>query len=261
MSGTFVVNGSPTQTAMADHAGARSQMAQLMVAGVVVLVLLFMTGPLQYFPHCALAAIVFTIGLGMMDFAGLRAIRRESPGEYYLAIGTAAAVVALGVEQGILLAIALSLFRHVRHSYRPHTLMLAEDAAGRWIAVPAKPGKVTEPGLIVYRFGADLFYANQNRFTDEVHALIDCAPTPIHWFVIDASAISDIDCSAAQSVRELLDEMARRKVAIIFGRVTSYLKSDLDRHGITAAAGADRIFPTLHEAIAVTRGGELPQIG
>ncbi len=85
----------------------------------MLLVLLFLTGPLQYLPRCVLASIVFTIAVGMIDVAGLRAIRRESPGEFYLAVATAAAVVAIGVEQGILLAIALSLFRHVRHSYQP----------------------------------------------------------------------------------------------------------------------------------------------
>jgi MFS superfamily sulfate permease-like transporter len=163
-------------------------------------------------------------------------------------------VVALGVEQGILLAIALSLFRHVRHSYRPHTMMLEANAEGVWVTVPAQPGKVTEPGLIVYRFGADLFYANQNRFVDEVRALVANAPTPVHALVIDASAITDIDCSAAQSLRDLIGEMARQNVTIVFGRVTSYLKSDLDRHGITAAVGAERIFRTLHEAIAYARG-------
>src|SRR6202011_72165 len=124
------------------------------LAGVVLLVLLFLTGPLQYLPRCVLAAIVFTIAVGMVDVARLRDIRRESPGEFYLAVTTAATVVTLGVEQGILLAIALSLFRHVRHSYRPHTMMLAPDAAGMWIAAPAAPGIETEPGLIVYRFGA-----------------------------------------------------------------------------------------------------------
>lgn len=250
VSGTFVVNGSPTQTAMADHVGARSQVAQLVLAGVVVLVLLFLTGPLQYLPRCVLAAIVFTIAVGMIDMGRLRAIRRESPGEFYLAIVTAAAVVAIGVEQGILLAIALSLFRHVGHSYRPHTLMYAPDAAGRWTPVPATPGKVTEPGLIVYRFGADLFYANQNLFTDEVRALVEHAPTPVRWFVVDAGAITDIDYSAAQSIRDLLDELARRKVEMIFGRVNRYLRSDMDRHGITAAIGERRIFATLHEAMA-----------
>ena len=260
MTGAFVVNGSPTQTAMADKVGARSQIAHLVLACVVLLVLLFLTSPLQYLPRCVLASIVFTIAVGMIDVARLRNIRRESPGEYYLAVTTAAAVVVLGVEQGILLAIALSLFRHVRHSYRPHTMMLQANAEGEWEAVPAQPGKVTEPGLIVYRFGADLFYANQNRFSDEVRALVARAPTPVHSVVIDASAITDIDCSAAQSLRDLIDEMKRRNITMVFGRVTSYLKSDLDRHGITAAVGAGRIFPTLHEAIAFARGEPAPAL-
>ena len=92
ISGAFVVNGSPTQTAMADQAGARSQIAQLAFAAVVLIVLLFLTGPLQYLPHCVLASIVFTIAVGMVDVRGLRAIRRESPGEFLLALFTAAAV-------------------------------------------------------------------------------------------------------------------------------------------------------------------------
>jgi SulP family sulfate permease len=250
LSGTFVVNGSPTQTAMADHVGARSQVAQLVLAGVVVLVLLFLTGPLQYLPRCVLAAVVFTIAVGMVNLKRLRDIRRESPGEFYLAVITAAAVVAVGVEQGILLAIALSLFRHVSHSYRPHTLMYAPDACGLWQPVAATPGKVTEPGIIVYRFGADLFYANQNLFTDEVRALVEHAPAPIRWFIVDAGAITDIDYSAAQGMLDLLGELARRKVDLIFGRVNHYLRSDMDRHGITAAIGQSRIFATLHEALA-----------
>jgi high affinity sulfate transporter 1 len=255
LSGAFVVNGSPTQTAMAERAGARSQVAQLVLAAVVVLVLLFLTGPLQYLPRCVLAAIVFTIAVGMLDLARLRDIRRESPGEFHLAIATAAAVVAIGVEQGILLAIALSLFRHVRHSYRPHSSVLVPDASGQWTAVEATPGIVTEAGLIVYRFGADLFYANQNSFCDEVHALVQHAPAPIRWFVVDAGAITDIDYSAAQSVRDLLDDLRGHGVSMIFGRVSRYLRSDLDRHGITKAVGEAGIFTTLHAAIDSTRGG------
>jgi sulfate permease, SulP family len=258
MSGTFVVNGSPTQTAMADHVGARSQIAQLVLAGVVVLVLLVLTGPLQYLPRCVLAAIVFTIAVGMIDVKQLRDIRRESPGEFYLAIITAGAVVASGVEQGILLAIALSLFRHVRHSYRPHTMMLAPDSSGRWAPVSVTPGRVTEPGIIVYRFDADLFYANQNRFTDEVRALVAHAPTPVRWFIVDAGAITDIDYSAAQSVRELLEDLTRQRVSMLFGRVSSYLRSDMDRHGITAAVGEARIFATLHQAIAAAGAATRP---
>jgi sulfate permease, SulP family len=257
VSGAFVVNGSPTQTAMAESAGARSQFAQLVFAGLVLLVLLVLTGPLEYLPRSVLAAIVFTIALGMIDLTGLRDIRRESPGEFYLATITAAVVVAVGVEQGILLAMALSLFRHVRHSYRPHTMVWAPDAEGRWTPAPTTPGAVTEPGLVIYRFGADLFYANDHRFTDEVRMLVEHASTPVRWFIVDAGAITDMDYSAARSLRDLLDDLARQNVGMVFARVSPYLKSDMDRHGITAAIGDARIFPTLHEAIAAARAGTL----
>jgi sulfate permease, SulP family len=255
VSGAFVVNGSPTQTAMAERAGARTQVAQLVFAGVVVLVLLFLTGPLQYLPRCVLGGIVFTIAIGLVDVRSLRDIRRESPGEFTLAVITAAVVALVGVEEGILLAMALSLLRHVRHSYRPHTMVLVPDATGRWLPAPAVPGSETEPGLIVYRFGADLFYANECRFADEVQALVEHAPTPVRWFVVDAGAITDLDYAAARSVLDLLEQLKRREVDLVFARVSRYLRSDMDRHGITAAIGEARIFTRLHEALAAVRGG------
>ena len=239
ISGTFVVNGSPTQTAMADRAGARSQVAQLVFAAAVLLVLLFFTGPLQYLPRCVLGAIVFTVAIGMIDLAALRDIRRESPGEFILAAITATTVVGIGVEQGILLAIVLSLFRHVRHSYRPHTMMLIEGGPnGLWEAIPIAPGKQTEPGFIVYRIGADLFYANAARFIEDVRALVDGATTPVRWFVVDASAITDLDFSAAHVIRDLLADLTARNITIAFARVAPYLRADMDRHGITAAVDA-----------------------
>ena len=255
ISGAFVVNGSPTQTAMADEAGARSQVAQLAFAAVVLVVLLFLTGPLQYLPHCVLASIVFTIAVGMVNVQGLSDIRRESPGEYLLALFTAAAVPAIGVEQGILLAIALSLVQHVRHSYQPHSMVLAPDATGRWEPAPATPGSQTEPGLIVYRFGADLFYANADRFADEVRSLVDKAPASVRWFVLDAGTVTDLDYSAARTVRDLLGELTAKNVGVAFARVSVYLRADLDRHGISAKVGEARIFATLHEALAAVRAG------
>ena len=255
VSGAFVVNGSPTQTAMADQAGARSQVAQLAFAAVVLVVLLFLTGPLQYLPHCVLASIVFTIAVGMVNVQGLSDIRRESPGEFLLALFTAAAVPAIGVEQGILLAIALSLVQHVRHSYQPHTMVLAPGLTGRWEPAPATPGSQTEPGLIIYRFGADLFYANADRFADEVRSLVDKAPASVRWFVLDAGTVTDLDYSAARTVRDLLGELTAKNVDVMFARVNTYLRADLDRHGISAKLGEARIFATLHEAIDATRPG------
>ncbi|WP_179404457.1 SulP family inorganic anion transporter [Burkholderia guangdongensis] len=252
-SGAFVVNGSPTQTAMAAGAGTRSQVGQLAFAAVVVVVLLFLSRDLQYLPHCVLAGIVFTIALGLVNVPSLNAIRTESPGEFRLALITAAAVVLVGVEHGILLAIALSLLRHVRHSYQPHTMVLEPDAAtGRWLPVPAKPGVVTAPGLIVYRFGSDLFFANDQVFASEVAELIDAAPGELRWFVVDAGAITDLDYSAARTLTDLIQAMRARDVDVIFGRVNRYLRADMDRHGITPVVGASNVFGTLHEALAAT---------
>ncbi|WP_345814927.1 SulP family inorganic anion transporter [Paraburkholderia sp. PREW-6R] len=248
-SGAFVVNGSPTQTAMADLAGARSQFAQLAFAVVVVVVLLFFSRFLQYLPHCILASIVFTIAIGLIDWKTLLAIRSESPGEFTLAVFTAAAVVLIGVEHGILVAVALSLLRHVRHSYRPHTMILAPGDNGIWVPVPATPGLQTAPGLIVYRFGADLFYANDHFFVDDTRRLIDQAPNAVQCFVVDASAITDLDYSAARSVGELCETLKRSGINVLFARVNRYLRADMDRHGITPIVEPDHIFGTLHEAL------------
>jgi SulP family sulfate permease len=249
-SGAFVVNGSPTQTAMADRAGSRSQFAQLVFAAVVVVVLLFFSKFLQYLPHCVLAGIVFTIAIGLINVQSLREIRRESPGEFTLAVFTAIAVVVLGVEHGILIAVALSLLRHVRHSYRPHTMMLAPGNDGRWQPVPSLPGTQTTAGLIVYRFGADLFYANDHFFVEEVRRLIDSAPSKIRWFVVDASAITDLDYSAARSLTDLFEALTQQNVEVVFARVNRYLRADMDRHGITEIVKASCIFGTMHEALA-----------
>ena len=249
VSGAFVVNGSLTQTAMAERAGGQSQVAQVVAAVVVVFVLLFLTGPLQYLPRFVLAAIVFNIAIGLIDRRGLVEILRESPGEFVLAIGTALTVALVGLEQGILLAVGLSLLRHVRQSYRPHTSVQAPGPTGRWVPVPAVPGVQTEPGLLVYHFGADLFYANANLFTDEVHSLIRHAPTPVRWLVVDAGAITAIDFSAARAVHDLCDDLRSAGVDIVFARVNTYLRADMDRHRISDVIGAGRIFSTMHEAV------------
>jgi high affinity sulfate transporter 1 len=256
LTGTFVVNGSPTQTGMAAAAGARSQFAQVIFAVVVLLVLLFLTGPLQYLPRCVLASIVFTIAVGMLDFAGLRDIGRESPGELKLALLTAAAVVGIGVELGILIAMGLSLLRHVNHSYRPHSGVMVPGATGRWERVAATPGIQTQPGLIVYRFGADLFYANVDRFADELRALVAGAPVHVHNIVVDAGAITDLDYAAGKTIRNLVQDLDQRGTRLILARVSQFLRADLTRHGITPLLGEDRIFATLHEGVeAAQKGG------
>ena len=254
LSGTFVVNGSPTQTAMVERSGGRSQLAHLVVAGLAAMVLLFLTGPLQYLPRCALGAIVFTIALGLVDLRGLRAIQRESPGEFLLAAGTAAVVVAIGVSEGIVLAMGYSLLRHVRHSYRPHSGVLVEDPGAHWRSTPAAPGAQSAPGLLVFQFGAELFYANAGRFAEGVRALVDRAPTPVRWLVVDAGAITSVDYSAARVLRALLDDLSRGGVTVFFVHAEPPLLADLRRHQLADAAAPDRVFDTLREALSVIDG-------
>ena len=250
LSGTFVVDGSPTQTAMVESSGGQSQLAQVATAIAVALVLLLMTKPLQYLPRCVLGAIVFFIAVRLIDVHGLREIRRESPGEYALAVFTAAVVVLVGVEQGILLAMVLSLLRIVRHSYRPHTGVLVTSQRDAWQLAPAVPGTVTKPGLIIYSFGAALFYANASLFAKEIRGLVERIPSPARWLVVDAEAITNVDYTAAQMVRQLHKELVDRGVVMVFARAPLSLKADLDRHRLTQVIGPAQFFERLHDAAA-----------
>lgn len=262
-SGTFTVNGSPTQTAMMESSGGRSQFAQLTMAALVALVLLFLTRPMQYLPRCVLGAIVFIIAIKLVNLRGLASIRRESPGEFALAVITAIVVVGVGVEQGIVLAMVLSLLRIVGHSYRPHTGVLVAEGELYWRLIPAEAGALTKPGLVIYRFGAPLFYANVGNFVDEVRAVVGSAPSPpgahnvhprqeasaVRWLVVDAEAITDLDYTAARIVRQLQRELAQESIVLAFARVPPYLKADFDRHHLTEAVGAEMIFSRLHDAL------------
>jgi sulfate permease, SulP family len=248
LSGTFVVNGSPTQTAMVESSGARGQFAQIVTAVMVGAVLLFLTGPLQYLPRCVLGAIVFLIAVRLIDLRGLWKIRQESPGEFALAAMTAAIVVLLGVERGIVVAMVVSLLRIVHHTYRPHTGVMVKDEKGYWQTLPARPGTLSEPGEVIYRFGAPLFYANASLFADEVLLLAGPAPSKLRWLIVDAEAVTNVDYSAARVVRDLVRELTARGVVLAFARVHPALRRDLDRHHITEAVGANHIFLKLHDA-------------
>jgi sulfate permease, SulP family len=259
LSGTFVVDGSPTQTAMVESSGGQSQLAQVATAIAVAFALLFLTKPLQYLPRCVLGAIVFSIAVRLIDVRGLREIRRESPEEYALAVFTAAVVVLVGVEQGILLAMVLSLLRIVRHSYRPHTGVFVVNEGDMWQVVPTVPGAVTKPGLVIYRFGAPLFYANAGLFAEQVRGLVGPTPSLVRWLAVDAEAITNVDYTAAQTVRQLHKELVDRGVVLVFARAPLSLKADLDRHLLTQVIGPAQFFDRLHDAAAAFAKLKAPQ--
>ena len=207
ITGTFVVNGSPTKTEMVDSAGGRTQISQLTAAAIVVVVLLFLTGPLANMPNAVLASVVFIIGLRLIDYLGMADILRVRPGEFAVAAITAAVVVIVGVEQGIILAMALSIIEHIYHSYKPYDSIVIEGADGSLRTVPEKQAAQLAPGLMVYCFGASLYYANANRFTAEVMDLVEEAKPSLSTFVISGSAIGYIDYSGADTMRHVQEEL------------------------------------------------------
>jgi sulfate permease, SulP family len=131
---------------------------------------------------------------------------------------------------------------------------MQKDQQGNWRSLAAVPGTVTERGLIVYRFGAPLFYANANRFYEEIRALVDQAPEPVQWVVLDAGPITRIDYTAARYVRQLHDDLAQRGVRVAIAHVEPSLRADLDRHHLTEVIGPVQIFDTLHEALDAVHG-------
>jgi hypothetical protein len=131
-----------------------------------------LTGPLAYLPDAALAAVVFVIAVELIDLLGMRRILATRKHEFAVALLTTAAVVVLGVEYGIVLAIIASMVDHLRHSYSPLNSVLVKSPDGHWQPVPAGPGARTEEGLVVYRFGTSLYYANASRLVEDVAALV-----------------------------------------------------------------------------------------
>jgi MFS superfamily sulfate permease-like transporter len=205
-------------------------------------VLLFLTKPLGYLPNAVLAAIVFLIGIKLIHYREMADIYRKTPREFALAAVTAVTVVAFGVEQGILLALALSLLQHVRHSYEPHTALILPDPTQHWRMESVAAGKFTEPGLIMYWFGADLFYANVGRFAEEARRLVSESSSPVHWLAVEAGAITDIDYSAGEALKELHDDLAKVSVVLALARVNEHLYKDLERLGLVDVIGRDKIF-------------------
>ena len=247
-SGTFVVNGSPTKAQMVDTAGGRSQLSPLTASAVVLLVLVLLTGPLAYLPDAALAAVVFLIAIELIDVTGMRRIQAIRKHEFAVALLTTAAVVALGVEYGIALAVVASIVDHLRHSYSPLNSILVKSPAGHWHAAPVAPGARTEEGLVVYRFGTSLYYANVAKLVADVATLASHGD-PLRWMVVDCAAIGDVDYTASVALAKVIEHVHQRHVRLVLTSVLDPVRQQLDRYGICTALGPDAFYDTPGQAL------------
>jgi SulP family sulfate permease len=245
--GTFVVNGSPTKTQMVDSAGGRSQLSTLTTSVIVLIVLLFLTRPLIYMPKAVLYSVVFLIGVELVDIKGMRSIYLQRPVEFWVALITALVVIFIGIEQGIFLAILLSILIHTRHGYKPKDTVLSEDSSGRRRMLPVSTYAQIQPGLVIYRFNHSMYFANAEHFSDEVIELVQNARPPLRWLCIDATAMDDIDFSAAATIRETHALLEGKGIRMVFAEVEDYIYQELRRSGIIELVDQDSFFETLDD--------------
>ena len=259
LSGTFVVNGSPTKTQILDGQKGRTQLANLTMSAAVLIVVLVATAVLDDMPKAVLAAIVFLIGIDLIDLLGLRLLARRRWSEFLIAAITCVVVFTVGVEQAIILAVILSVLDLVRRQYSPRDFIIRPDGRGGVVYEKAVTGRESLPGLIIYRYDAQLFYANANRFVDDAEAIIEAAPDPVRWFVLDAGSIDDVDYSAGISLGRLLDYLTSRNVTFGLARLDESLSMTLRMYGLLDRIPADHRFSTLEEALAAFRADAGPR--
>lgn len=235
--GTFVVNGSPTKTEMVASAGGRSQVAQLTTVAIVLLVILFLTKPLAFLPTAALSAIVFLIGLKLIDLHGMTTIYRQARSEFWVATATATVVVLVGVEQGVVFAMVLSLVDHTRRGYHPKNSVVLRTESGGWRSKGLEAPNQFEPGLVIYRFSHGMYYANMQILTEEVTTIVQNADGKLTWFCIDASAIDVVDFTAGFTLRNIISFLRTKEIRLVFTLVEPDVKAELDRYGVTELVG------------------------
>ena len=230
-----------------------SQFAGLTGAAVLALLLIFGTGLLHDLPTATLAAIVIVAVLGFIDTAGARRLLQWRPSEFVLAMAAFVGVAVLGVLWGVGIAIGLSLLSFVRRAWRPHDAVLGRvDNLKGYHDTERHPEARLIPGLVLYRFDAPIFFANAELFREHVDTLARSGD--VRWIVVAAEPTTDIDVTAGEMLRALIDELDAPGIRLAFAELKDPVRDRLRHYGIEAAIGAARFFPTLGVAVAAYLG-------
>jgi len=245
----FPVTGSQSRTTINDDAGGKTQMASLVMAGCVALFILYLTPILARLPVAALAAILVYGGWTLVEFQAMKRIYRYYHGAAAIAALTTLGVLAAGVVAGILLGVVLSLLSLINQVSRPADAVLREVPGHGFHDLGEAAGQ-TLPGLLAYRFYAPLLFSNCSYFSERVHNLVDAAPAPVRWLLVDAQAITDIDVTAAEMLPALHRELKDKGVCLKFAHANRPLRALLERTGLEREIGEDSFFPSVHECVA-----------
>ena len=247
----FPVSSSGSRTAIADAVGARSQFASVTTVLATVLAVFTLRPLLAAFPSAALGAVVVYAATRLVDVSEFRRFARFRRSEFAIAISTTLAVLVVGVLQGVLVAIAISIADLLRRVARPHDSVLGfvPGLAGMH-DVDDHPSATLIPGLMVYRYDSPLFFANAENFKRRALRTVARSPDSVEWFVLNAEAIIEIDVTAADALEELRASLTDRGVVVALARLKQDLRDELAGSGLLERIGEDHIFPTLPTAVA-----------
>jgi len=245
----FAVSVSSSRTAVADQSGARTQLTGLVGAGLVALLLLVFNGLLADLPQTALAAVVIVAALSLADLPALARFARLRRSSLVLSLVASAGVIFLGVLQGIVVAIVLAILLFFRRNWWPHGTVLAEvPELGGWHAVSVHPEGRQVDGIVVFRWEAPLFFANAGQFRDQVRALVrDRSPA---YVVLQCEAVTDIDVTAAEVLKDLDEELNAKGVHLAFVELRDRLADLIVRYDLDATLQAEHFYASVEEAVA-----------
>jgi SulP family sulfate permease len=248
--GSIVTGNSPSRSAAMDASGARSQLPSLVAAGTIALVMLFFTNLLAYLPNAALAGIVANAVLSLIEVHELRELWRMRRSEFWIAAVCLLSVLALGPLRAVVIAFLMSTIDVVRRASRPETSALLEAPDGSHF-LPVAGGQASgSSGLMVYRFGAPLYFANATLFLDDIERLVTQAPTPVRWFVLDAQEMVDVDTTGAGVLRQAITMLTNRNITFAVSRADRAFRSWLERYHLMELIDPGRFYPTNRHAAA-----------
>ncbi len=252
----FSLGASGSRTAVNDSMGARTQVAGLVAAGAVAMVLLFLTEPMSYLPKAVLGAVIVSAAIGLVDVSAWRGLAQVSRVEVAIAATTTAGVVVLGVLEALIVAVALSILDVSRRSSRPHDAVLGwVERLGRYADVELHPSARVTPGVVVYRLDDRLFFANAQYVKGRIREAIRGAREQVAWLVFDAEAVTHIDSTGIEALDELTKGLRRDGVELVVARMKTAAKARLDAGGTSALIGEDQFFPTVRAAVGYCVAG------
>jgi high affinity sulfate transporter 1 len=246
----FAVSGADSRTAMNDSAGGKTQVTGLVTSAVLALTLLFLTGALRSLPMAVLAAVLVMAAVGLFDLRGLATLLRVSPPEFLLCIITLLGVITVGVLQGVVVAIAVAGVLMVARNSRPNTAVLGRiPGTNAFLDIATHPEVETFPGLFIFRFDATLVFFNADHFRECARTAVSKAPGPTRYFLLDAETIPYLDTTGAASLNELCDNLEDEGIAIAIAAAKAPVRDMLDKTGLAARIGPDRMFHTVELAV------------